>query len=182
MSLFIVLFLFPPGELLLSCRHAFFCVWFLYTHSPNTRFCVLLLLLLLFFFGGMCVMIETGVREVSGSRALTLVSIEVCRGHTLHDVAVGGDDVSCLRAVAVCVSGCLLLAERRYVQPDDHLLLEVVEEHSVIGEQLVGAEDGLLLVFTQLLVVLHEAPSSPYDSLWKIPPYGQRVLGRQESS
>ena len=120
--------------------------------------------------------------EVNGSRALALVSVGVCRGHTLNDVAVGGDDVSVLPGVAVCVSGCLLPTERKCFQPDDRLLLEVVGEHSVIGEQLVGAEDGLLLVFTQLLVVLHEASSSPSDSLWKIPPYGQRVLGRQESS
>ena len=66
--------------------------------------------------------------DVTGSLVLALVSVGVCRGHALHDVIVGGDDVSGLPAVAVCVSGCLLLTERRCFQPDDHLLLEVVGE------------------------------------------------------
>ena len=52
-------------------------------------------------------------------------------------------------------------SEARCVQSDDHLLLKVVGEHTVVGKQLVLSEDGLLRVF-----------ASPSDSLWKVIPYG----------
>ena len=121
--LFIVLFSFPPGELLLSCRRACFCVVWRLRLVRGVRACAFDVCM------GECVTMRPR-RPGESTRKLAAVSPwpSSALGYVEGYVALNGVAVSVFTAVAVCVSGCLLPTERRCFQPDDHLLLEVVGE------------------------------------------------------